>query len=185
MQFLQSYSIKKYFICQWFRLIKNRIYVLYLFLIFLYLFFIFINKYSVKQDYIQRLFNCSTICFNSLSSLTKSNISTENRTTSGLIVKLMNELLKNYPNELHEHAELFLEKLAQKVSTDAIDRFKEEQFLIALDSGFYGSEFHNDKTGEVKYLIATVQDEKADWMNDENKLPNLAEAISNDIVEGK
>ena len=71
------------------------------------------------------------------------------------------------------------------VATDAIDRFKEEQFLIALDSGFYGSEFHNDKTGEVKYLIATVQDEKADWMNDENKLPNLAEAISNDIVEGK
>ncbi len=33
------------------------------------------------------------------------------------------ELLKNYPEELHSHAKLFLDKLAQKVSTDAIDRF--------------------------------------------------------------
>ena len=33
------------------------------------------------------------------------------------------ELLKNYQDELREHAVVFLDKLEQKVSKDALDRF--------------------------------------------------------------
>lgn len=64
------------------------------------------------------------------------------------------ELLKNYPDELHEHAELFLEKLAQKVSADAIDRFYD---LVKPVNGsrWYDKDPVISKTVEILRVVPT------------------------------
>ena len=64
------------------------------------------------------------------------------------------ELLKNYPNELHDHAELFLEKLAQKVSTDAIDRFY-DMVKPVNGSRWYDKDPVISKTVEILRVVPT------------------------------
>jgi hypothetical protein len=64
------------------------------------------------------------------------------------------ELLKNYPEELHDHAELFLAKLAQKVSGDAIDRFY-DMVKPVNGSRWYDKDPVISKTVEILRVVPT------------------------------
>ena len=64
------------------------------------------------------------------------------------------ELLRNYPDELHEHAELFLEKLAQKLSSEAIDRFY-DMVKTVNGSRWYDKDPVISKTVEILRVVPT------------------------------
>ena len=55
---------------------------------------------------------------------------------------------------MHEHAELFLEKLAQKVSTDAIDRFY-DMVKPVNGSRWYDKDPVISKTVEILRVVPT------------------------------
>lgn len=67
---------------------------------------------------------------------------------------------------------------------DAICEFEDASLNVALRDGHCGTRFTNTSTGEVKYLVSTVTEEKPEWWDD-NKNCDWADEIADHIAEGK